>query len=261
LPRFKQTGRMKFKSTKRGVGASKLDRYPAGSGSSQFLTGSRYVGWHAFFVPCLLALLAFLAASTGLDRAVSDFFFDSANSRFPGQDSFALELFGHQVARALVWIVWIGLVVATFAVHQARFGPGMYTALCATLLAMALGPTIVFLLKGFTGHQCPWSLKSYGGFAEYSPHWFVARAEAGRCFPSGHAAGGFSLIALYFLGGAIGSTLLQRIGLIAALALGTACSAVRVVQGAQFLSHNLWSAAIDWMVAALVFAPLLAKKR
>lgn len=265
---------MDIKSLKRG-GASRLDRWRAilqsdlrrnpdiqvGFGPPRFLPGSVRVGLHILFVPCLLALLALLAAGTGLDRAVSDFFFDSSTSRFRGQDSFALELIGHQAARAFLWIVWIGVVVATFAVHHARLRPEMHTALYATLLAMALGPIVVFLLKGITSHQCPWSLRSYGGFADYSSHWFVAKAEAGRCFPSGHAAGGFSLIAIYFLGRAIGSNLLQRVGLIAALALGTAFSAVRVAQGAHFLSHNLWSAAIDWLVAALVFAPLLARKR
>lgn len=220
-----------------------------------------YIGLHVIFIPLALALLALLAARTGFDRAASDFFFDSATSHFPAQNWFALELIGHQAARALVSIVWIALLAAAFAVHHARVQPGLSTALCAALLAMALGPALVFLLKGVTGHQCPWSLKIYGGFAEYSAHWFVAKANAGRCFPSGHAAGGFSLIALYFLGAAIGNPLLRRVGLIAALTLGTAFSAVRVAQGAQFVSHNLWSAAIDWMAAALVFAPLLAGRR
>lgn len=46
-------------------------------------------------------------------------------------------------------------------------------------------------------------------------------------------------------------------GLGPALVAGSLFSVVRMAQGAHFLSHNLWSAAIDWWVAALVFSPLL----
>ena len=72
---------------------------------------------------------------------------------------------------------------------------------------------------------------------------------------------GFALIALYFLGRALGRPRIARIGLTGAIVVGFALSAVRVAQGAHFISHNLWAAAIDWFAAALVFTPLLARKR
>ena len=113
-------------------------------------------------------------------------------------------------------------------------------------------------LMDISAFHCPWDLKSFGGFADYGSGWFVSPVQAGRCFPSGHAAGGFSLVALMFAGIAADHTRLRTIGLVAALCAGTAFSVVRIAQGAHFLSHNLWSAAIDWCAAALVFAPLLA---
>lgn len=218
-----------------------------------------HVGLHVVLVPLTLALLAVAAADTGLDRAVSDFFYDPATSEFPAHRSFALELIGHQAGRAFVVIVWIGLLCAAFASHYTRLEPRLRAAQFAALLGMALGPATVSLLKRITGHQCPWSLKSYGGYADYSAHWFVASDEVGRCFPSGHAAGGFSLIAFYFLGAAIGNPVVRYVGLAAALVLGTGFSAVRVAQGAHFVSHNLWSAAIVWFLAATVFSLLPAR--
>ena len=103
-------------------------------------------------------------------------------------------------------------------------------------------------------------LKRFGGYADFASSWFVSAADVGCCFPSGHAAAGFSLIALAFAGLAMGNRKLRSAGLTAALFAGSAFSVVRIAQGAHFLSHNLWSAAIDWCAAALVFAPLLNKR-
>ena len=222
---------------------------------------SRHVWLHVAFVPLLLAALALLASYSGFDQFVSDLFYDSALARFPAQGSYWLELLGHRLAKASIWIVAIVLLMGAVGVGRIPRAPSEQRALWAALLAMALGPAIVYLLKQTAGIHCPWDLKAYGGFADYNFDWFVTAADAGRCFPSGHASAGFSLIALYFLGQALGRPRLARNGLIAAIVVGGVFSAVRIVQGAHFVSHNLWAAAIDWAAAALVFAPLLARKR
>lgn len=216
---------------------------------------------HVALIPLLLALLALLASSTGFDQAVSDYFYDASSARFPAHDSFWLELFGHRIAKAAIWIVALGLLATAIGVGPFRQSPDTRVAMWTALFAMGLGPAIVYLLKQTTGHHCPWDLKTYGGFAEYSFQWFVAAADSGRCFPSGHASAGYSLIALYFLGLAIERPRLARSGLIAAIVVGTLFSAIRVVQGAHFVSHNLWAAAIVWVASAMVFTPLLVRKR
>ena len=216
---------------------------------------------HVAVIPLLLALLASLASSTGFDQTVSDYFYDASSARFPAHDSFWLELFGHRIAKAAIWFVAVGLLAAAIGVGRFRQTPDTRLAIWTALFAMALGPAIVYLLKQTTGHHCPWDLKTYGGFAEYNFQWFVAAADAGHCFPSGHSSAGYSLIALFFLGHAVDRPRLARSGLIAAIVVGTAFSAVRVMQGAHFFSHNLWAAAIDWLAAATVFAPLLSRKQ
>ena len=215
----------------------------------------------AFGVPLALALLAWLASHSGLDVAVTDLFYDAESARFPAHDSYWLELLGHRVAKLLIWAVALALLASAFATERSRRSPNERRAILLALLAMALGPMLVSALKHSTGHHCPWDLRTYGGFADVSHAWFVSSAEAGHCFPSGHASAGFALISLYFLGHAIDRPRVAHIGLLVALLAGTAFSAVRVVQGAHFLSHNLWAAAIDWFAAALVFTPLLAAKR
>ena len=213
------------------------------------------------FVPLALILLAWLASYSGLDRTVTELFYDKSLARFPAHDSYWLELLGHRMAKIAIWVIALGTLTAAFATERIRQHPHEQRAMGLAVLAMALGPMMVSALKYTTSHHCPWDLRAYGGFADFSHDWFVASADAGRCFPSGHASAGFTLIALYFLGHAIDRPRVARIGLIAAIGVGTAFSAVRVAQGAHFVSHNLWAAAIDWFAAALVFSPLLARKR
>lgn len=216
---------------------------------------------HVALVPLAMVLLAWLAANSGLDRVVTELSYDVSLARFPAHDSYWLELLGHRVAKIAIWVVALATLAAAFATERIRQNPHEQRAIVLAVLAMALGPMMVLALKHTTGHHCPWDLRAYGGFADLNHEWFVASADAGRCFPSGHASAGFALISLYFLGRVIDRPRVARFGLIAAIVFGTAFSAVRVAQGAHFVSHNLWAAAIDWFAAALVFTPLLARKR
>ena len=59
---------------------------------------------HMAFIPLVLALLALLASSTSFDQIVSDQFYDASSARFPAHDSSWLELFGHRIAKAAIWI-------------------------------------------------------------------------------------------------------------------------------------------------------------
>ena len=172
-----------------------------------------------------------------------------------------LELLGHRLAKSAVWIVWFVVLGAAIASHRVAAIAPYRRVLWATVAAIALGPLLVSLLKGVTGPRCPWDLVEFGGQSPPSAALFVRPAQAGRCFPSGHASGGYALFALYFAGAALGAARLRWVGLCLGLAAGTAFGAVRIVQGAHFLSHNLWSAAVAWGAAALVFAIAFPPRR
>ena len=208
---------------------------------------------HDFVPPLLLVLAAWLAAALGLDARIADAFYDTTLQGFPARSVVALDLIGHRLAKSAVVAVWLMLFAAALAARWvpalARHRPLLWTA----VVAMAAGPLIVVALKGMTTHPCPWDLKRYGGLSEAARDWFVSRAQAGRCFPSGHAAGGGSLVALYFGARAADRPRLARQALWVALAAATVFGAVRMAQGAHFLSHNLWAFAVDWFAAALVF--------
>jgi len=211
-------------------------------------------------VPLLLAVFATLLRTSGLDYQVSDIYFNTSAHVFPQRSNEVLELVGHSLARTFSTVIWLSLVGGALASsYIAEMRP--YRALLwFTAGAMMLGPIVVVVLKDFMAFPCPWHLKRYGGLAAEPTRWFVTPAHAGKCFPAGHTAGGFSFVAFYFAALAMRCKRFASAALVFAVIAGSAFSFVRVVQGAHFVSHALWSAAIDWLMAALVFIPALTGK-
>lgn len=215
---------------------------------------------HLLLIPGALALAAIFARNTGIDHATTAAFYDAAMHRFPAHASVALELFGHRFAKTAVTMVWVALLAVAAGTHLwPTWRPRLTArraALWAAVIGMALGPTIVVALKDLNSYRCPWDLREFGGDADFVSTWFVATSEIGHCFPGGHAASGFCLAALHFLGCALDRPRFAQFALGLTLFAGIGFSVVRIAQGAHFLSHNLWAAAICWASAALAFLPL-----
>ena len=118
------------------------------------------------------------------------------------------------------------------------------------LLAILFSTTLVGILKAHSVHACPWSLTepTSTGFI-----WLDHLAKPGKCFPGGHAATGFALLAAFF------ALWLQRQRLAwfylgAALVLGLGMGWTQMMRGAHFFSHNLWTLWFSWLVNVSLLA-------
>ena len=237
--------------------------HPIATGPKRPLVpAGRYTALHLLLVPFLLGLLAWTVQYGSLDMALTERFVDSATHSFPWRNSDLLEIFGHQAARGLPFLVGgIGLVAGLAGLRFAPLRPWA-PILLALGAAMIVGPVLVNTLKGMTTQHCPNALQSFGGVVAYAddrggPFWALSGQTAGRCLPSGHAGGGYALLALYFAGWAAGRPAWRWRGLAIGIAAGLLFSTVRLMQGAHFASATIWSAAVDWTVCAAIFFPLL----
>lgn len=134
-----------------------------------------------------------------------------------------------------------------------------WTSRSAWLLVALAGWLLVLGLKRISLTSCPWDLAEFGGVAQWVSHWQwgVPDGGPGRCFPSGHASGGFALFAGYFAwrqthpGRA-------RAWLAFALVMGLFMGATQVLRGAHHVSHVLWA---GWLCATLAWASALLHQR
>ena len=206
-----------------------------------------------------IAALLLALESSGIDSAISNWFYDPVAGTFPLRYNPYLEVYGHQWARQLVTVA-AGCVIATFLLSflLPQLRPRRRLLLFLSL-ALTLAPLAVVLLKALSVRHCPWSLQEYGGFAQHLALFYAAPPgfTPGHCFPSGHASTGFCLFAFYFAGHALGNRRLARAGLWSSLAVGLALGMVRVAQGAHFMSHNLWTALVCWLVSLALYVAVV----
>lgn len=217
--------------------------------------------WLALGLPLGLMALLLAFEPTRLDFALTDLFYQPGVG-FSGRHSAFLENFLHDRAKQAVILIGVLAIAGLLASWLYRPWAAARRPFGYLVLAMALSTSIVNPVKTLTGVHCPWSLTQYGGSETYSPL-LGERApvvdKAGRCWPGGHASSGFTLFALYFVL-RDRRPRLARATLLFALALGSVFSLGRVMQGAHFLSHNVWTALFDWMICLSCYRLILYRQ-
>ncbi|MEH6800483.1 MAG: phosphatase PAP2 family protein [Halopseudomonas sabulinigri] len=219
---------------------------------------SRYFNFRLWLaLPLSLMALLLLVDPGPLDMAISNLFYEPGVG-FIGRHSFFLEDILHDRAKQAVIVIGV-LAIAGFLLSLLPTRLRQFRRpLGYLVLAMALCTSLVTPLKRLTNVQCPWSLQQYGGDQLHSP--LLSKRpptdKPGRCWPGGHASSGFSLLALFFM--------LRdrrpraaRVALLVALTLGAIFSIGRTMQGAHFMSHNLWTLLFDWCISLLCYRLVL----
>ncbi len=212
-------------------------------------------------IPALTAVALVLLELTSIDMRLAQWVYDPTAGGFIGRHSYFLENVLHDQAKNVVIamaLLALATWLASFFVERLQ---GYKRELGCLVLSMALATAFVTPLKAVTAVQCPWSLSQFGGKETYSellsPR--PATDSPGRCWPGGHAATGFTLFALFF---ALRDRKprLARAALVMAFALGSVFSIGRMLQGAHFFSHNVWTAVFCWLICLGTYRALLYRR-
>ena len=235
-------------------------------------------------VPRLCAALVFLCFDlTRLDIAISDLFYDKVAGVFPVGESHLFERITHKWARIIpTWTGEVAIIGALLSFLWPRFKAEKHRKAIAWLERLRLAPLLRFTarhrrdflyvvlafslctgvihyLKSHTSVYCPVETTQYGGQIEhqewYSNFTLLQDAGEGRCWPGGHASGGFTMLALYFVARRY-RWRYAKVVLQGALLLGTVYGTTRVLQGWHYMSHTFWAGIFVWLtclLTALVF--------
>ncbi len=212
---------------------------------------------HALWPALVFGLFATVSAATSFDEGFARAWaFSPVTGQFLGAgpgEWWAKDLL-HSAGGLLVRILGsLALLCWALSFRIRRLRPWR-RPLGFVVLCVLLGTGAVGFLKQTTNVDCPWSLAEFGGQRPYVQLFAKRPVELplARCFPGGHSSSGFALFALYFVW--LGrSRRAARRALALALLVGGLFAFGQEARGAHFLSHDVWSAAVLWMVCLAVY--------
>lgn len=204
---------------------------------------------HVWVISVVVVFLFLLALFDGDVFIARHFFFDAVSNEWIARHEWWANELLHTGGRNLMRLVGIAAIAAWFASyrwqrltpHRADLG---YFAACMVLVPLTVG-----ILKQVTNVDCPWDLQGFGGNLPVI-HWFELRPDElprGACFPGAHSSSAFALFGLFFVWRQSRPTL-ATVALIATLIIGAAFSIAQQSRGAHFLSHDMVSALIAWII-------------
>ena len=243
---------------------------------------TRFFAWH-LGLPLVFGLAIFIIFDlTSLDQAISNWLYYPAGT-FPFAHDRFFENLTHRWPRIIPnWTGELALIGSALSFIWPLLRPEGHGGLIRRLEALRIAPILRFttqhrrdflfvvvafavttgmihFFKSHTSIYCPVETTLYGGI-EDKKEWFrnfdlLHEAGAGRCWPGGHASGGFTMLALYFVARRY-QWRYAKATLYASLVLGTIYGTTRIVQGWHFMSHTFWAGVIVWfstLAVALAF--------
>ncbi len=217
-----------------------------------------------FAVFLLLTLLSALSHQSGFDRWLAHrlYAFEGGNGHpFPWRDNYWLYTVLHEGGRALVKRLFF-LDVALFLGSWLIAGLRRYRQVfCYIAISTLLATALISSLKHLTRIPCPQALVEFGGHRAWIDYWqlFSPQLPKGSCYPAGHASGGYAWLCLAFVFPFASRRFF--VWLTPGLLLGLVFGVAQQLRGAHFISHDLMTVALCWLVSALVLAAIQAIQR
>lgn len=153
-----------------------------------------------------------------------------------------------------VFIVGLVLLIFTLIFFRnrpwiQRRQPGLWIV-CASMMSV---PLAVGTLKATTKMPCPRDLAVYGGthppvklFGTYPAEFKPLERE--KCYPAGHASGGFALLSLIYLAKRRRQKILV---VVSVLLLSWAIGGYKMLIGDHFLGHTMITMVLAWLIVQL----------
>lgn len=188
---------------------------------------------------------------TNIDIMIQNYFYNfQTKSWLIDKDEPILKLFLYDGLKQGLIIFGVFILILLIFFRKYEFVKEYKKGLIILLLSSIFVPTIVGSLKAITNTPCPCNIEHFGGeypdikvFDKY-PEDFIQKSKA-KCWPAGHASGGFALMALFFF---FKNPRNQFFGLIGAITLGWSMGTYKMLLGDHFLSHTIITMILAWII-------------
>jgi lipid A 4'-phosphatase len=220
------------------------------------------MGHPGFFIAAIhVSLAGFFYIFPEIDLWLSRYFFVPTRG-FALATSSSRKVFPYMAWTTALFINGCVVLLAVNWLRRRKDGAKKYFLLTNRhvvflLLTLALGPGLLVntVLKSHWGRARPYHVTEFGGTKDFSAAYVVSDQCKRNCsFVSGDASMGYFLLVFLFV-----AKKPKRVIAILGMLLGTTIGAVRIAQGAHFLSDVVFGGFITLTVAWLLSLVLLRK--
>lgn len=215
--------------------------------SFSFVTFSK----KSIVVLSVLIILTIYCEISGWDFYIQDFFYDRERHAWmvDGSNPWMRQIF-YTGPKSILVVLGGGLLsCVAYRIGIKKTYDVLDQKILLILLSLILVPAIIATLKELTYVHCPYNLRVYDGRSDFQNmlHMFspMDPLNRGKCFPAGHASGGFALMSLYCLGRTRPE---QWFFLSGGFALGWIMALYQMAKGAHFLSHSCMTMLLSWVI-------------
>lgn len=162
-------------------------------------------------------------------------------------------LFYDGIKKLLLFFV-ITLIVVLVLFRKNSLIQEYRTGILIVILSSVFIPSSVGALKKYTNMPCPKAEKIYGGLYPETKVWesYIEeryKKDTSKCWPAGHASGGFALLSLFFL---FKSRKNQTISLLVACTIGWSMGIYKMLIGDHFFSHTVITMILAWLIVLIL---------
>lgn len=191
-----------------------------------------------------------------VDIALQDLFYNFQTNKWilsPYAEPYHFLLY-YGIKRLLIAIAVMFLLALVFF-RKSKIVREYRKGMVILVLSAIFVPAIASGLKSQTNMPCPRDEVHYGGLYPRTAVWqsydkeFKLTHHRTKCWPAGHASGGFALLSLFFLFKKRGN---KKIGLAIGLSIGWAMGLYKMIIGDHFLSHTVITMILAWLIILII---------
>ena len=207
------------------------------------------------FIILIFSIIFF--GMTNLDLALQDRFYDFSTHKwvlFWGEEPYKF-IFYDGIKKLLIAFA-ICLLLALVFFRRTKLVNDHKRGIIIVILSAIFVPLIASSIKAQTNMPCPKDEERYGGiyprtavWQNYTPEFKLHHMKKNKCWPAGHASGGFALLSLIFL---FHKKRHKIIAAASAFLVGWGMGLYKMIIGDHFLSHTVITMILAWLVILLI---------
>ncbi|WP_458701443.1 phosphatase PAP2 family protein [Sulfurospirillum sp. 1307] len=210
----------------------------------------------------LLFFVIALFEFTNLDFVVQNYFYNfETHTWLLDRNEPILKFIFYDGIKKLLIVIAVLILFSLIFFRKKKLIKEYKKGLIIIVLSAIFVPVVVGGLKAISNTPCPKNIEYYHGkypnvkvFDSY-PKDFKQNGKI-KCWPAGHASGGFALLSLFFL---FKTSKNRKIALTGAMVVGWSMGLYKMFIGDHFLSHTIITMLIAWLIV-LIIAKLIQGK-